>query len=188
MGFLNFSHLLGRAPSASEEDEDDKEKGKRARKAEDDKKKDGDDCCEEDDDNKKEGKKGADDGDDDDSGDDPDAEEDDDEDKDEKKDVKKGRKAERDRCAAIFASQHAAGRPSLAASLAFNTNMPAKAAIGVLASSALETKPGRRSLDERMEQVKNVKIGPDGSPEGKSVSAVVNKATALYNQAKGKKS
>lgn len=188
---FKFAHLLGRAPSAStEDDEDDKEKSKKARKAEDDKDKE---SAEEDededgkDDDKKEGKKAkADDGDND---DDADAEDEDDEDQDEKKDVKKGRKAERDRCATIFASEHAAGRPALAASLAFNTSMPAKAAINVLAGAGLETSNGRQSLDARMQSVPNVKIGPDGSPEGKSASAnaVAQQMTSLYNSAKGKK-
>ncbi|WP_170975508.1 hypothetical protein [Martelella alba] len=186
---FNFAHLLGRAPSAAEDDEDNKQKSKKARKAEDDDRKDDDDpdASEDDDDgkddDKKEGKtaKRADDDDD----DDPDAADDDDDDKDEDKNVKKGRKAEKSRCAAIFASQHAAGRPALAASLAFNTSMSARAAIRVLASSAPEVSTGRRSLDARMQDVPNVKLGADGGSNGKS--ALVNRATSLYNQAVGNK-
>ncbi len=185
---LNFAHLLGRAPSASEDNEDDKEKSKKAKSKAAEDEKDKEATEEEDDDEKDDDKEKskAEDGDDDDA----DAEDDDDEDdkeKDENKDVKKGRKAERHRCATIFASEHAAGRPSLAASLAFNTPMSAKAAINVLAGAGLEVQPGRKSLDARMQQIPNVKIGPDGSQEGKSASAVVNKATALYNQVVGKK-
>ncbi len=189
---FHFAHLLGRTPSASEED-DDKKEGKKARKAKEDKE---DDCCEEDDgdekdDDKKEGKKAkssrADESDDDDD-DDADAEEDDDDDdKDDKKEGKKARKAERDRCAKIFASQHAAGRPALAANLAFNTNMSAAAAIEVLAAASPEVSAGRKSLDARMQELPAVKIGPDGEAEGQSTSALVSRATSLYNQAKGRK-
>ncbi len=191
----NFNHLLGRGASASEDDQDDKQKSKKAksRAEEDDKdKEDAEDDDQDDgkDDNKKEGKKAksnrADDSDDDD--DDADVEEDDgDEKDDDKKEGKKARKAERDRCAKIFASQHAAGRPALAANLAFNTNMSAAAAIEVLAAASPEVSAGRKSLDARMQELPAVKIGPDGEAEGQSTSALVSRATSLYNQAKGRK-
>ncbi|WP_410015815.1 hypothetical protein [Sodalis sp. C49] len=191
MAMFNFAHLLGRAPSASAQDDDDKEKSKKskARKAEDDSDdeeaeedddgidaEDDDDEAEDDKEQSRKGKKAR-------------AEEDDDDDEkdDENRDVKKGRKAERHRCAAIFASDHAAGRPALAASLAFNTTMSAKSAIAVLAGSGLETSAGRVSLDARMQHIPNVKIGADAEQSGKSASALVNKAASLYNQAAGKK-
>ncbi len=192
MAMFNFAHLLGRAPSASAQDDDDKEKSKKAkaRKAEDDsddeeaeedddidaEEDDDDDEAEDDKEKSRKGKKAR-------------VEEDDDDDEkdDENRDVKKGRKAERHRCAAIFASDHAAGRPALAASLAFNTTMSAKSAIAVLAGSGLETSAGRVSLDARMQHIPNVKIGADAEQSGKSASALVNKAASLYNQAAGKK-
>ncbi len=188
----NFNHLLGRASASEDDNDDNKEKSKKAksRAEEDDKdKEDAEDDDQDDnkDDDKKDGKKAksrADDSDDDDDDADAEEEDDDDDDKDKKKDAKK---AERDRCAKIFASEYAAGRPALAASLAFNTSLSAKAAIAVLAGAGVEAPAGRKSLDERMQQVKSVKIGPDGSPEGKSASALVNKMASLYNQASGKK-
>jgi hypothetical protein len=194
MSMWNFNHLLGRGASASEDDEDDKQKSKKAksRAEEDDKDKEDaedDDQDDDKDDDKKEGKKAkssrADDSDDDD--DDADAEEDDEDDDEEKDKKKDAKKAERDRCARIFASKHAAGRPSLAASLAFNTPLSAKAAIAVLASSGLEVPAGRKSLDARMQELPSVTIGSDGDAGGQSTSAIVNRAATLYNEARGKK-
>jgi hypothetical protein len=188
---FKFSHLLGRAPSASEDDKD--KEG-----TDNDKDKD-DDCCDDNNEDKEKSKKSkkaksshADEGDDDDSDDDDDAdaeeEDDDEDDKDENKDVKKGRKAERNRCATIFASKFAAGRPDMAATLAFNSTLSAKAAIEVLASAGpLQKSSKRTTLDERMQRLPAVKVGPDGESDGQSTSAVVSRATSLYNQAKGRK-
>ncbi len=201
MSKLSFAHLLGIKKSASEDD-DDKEKGKKAKSRraeeeerdeedaeddEDDTRADEDDKddpdAEEDDDEKdtssKKGKKAksrrADDGD-----DDADAEEND--------DKEQGRRAERKRCAAIFGSKHAAGRPDMAAHLAFNTRMSAREAISTLALTGSASTPRRTSLDERMQQAQQVRLGPDAQqPARGSVEALVANATSLYNSVKGKK-
>ncbi|WP_192903221.1 hypothetical protein [Photorhabdus khanii] len=199
MAKLNFAHLLGIKKSASEED-DDKEKSKKAksRRAEEEDRDEED--AEEDDDDKAEE-------------DDPDAEDDDDQDDKDKSskkgkkaksrraeeddddenaedddDKKEGRCAERKRCAAIFGSKHAAGRPDMAAHLAFNTRMSAREAISTLAAMGSVSAPRRTSLDERMQQAQQVRLGPDASqPARGSVEALVANATNLYNSVKGKK-
>ncbi|WP_289992122.1 hypothetical protein [Photorhabdus laumondii] len=201
MSKLSFAHLLGIKKSASEDD-DDKEKSKKAKSRraeeedrdeedaeddEDDTRADEDDKddpdAEEDDDEKdtssKKGKKAksrrADDGD-----DDADAEEND--------DKEEGRRAERKRCAAIFGSKHAAGRPDMAAHLAFNTRMSAREAISTLALTGSAPVSRRASLDERMQHAQQVRLGPDArQPARGSVEALVANATSLYNSVKGKK-
>ncbi|NHB89602.1 MULTISPECIES: hypothetical protein [Photorhabdus] len=202
MSKLSFAHLLGIKKSASEDD-DDKEKSKKAksRRAEEEDR-DEEDAEDEDDDTKA----------DEDDKDDPDAEEDDDKDKDksskkgkkaksrraddddddadaeENDDKEEGRRAERKRCAAIFGSKHAAGRPDMAAHLAFNTRMSAREAISTLALTGSATAPRRASLDERMQQAQQVRLGPDArQPASGSVEAIVANATSLYNSVKGKK-
>ncbi|WP_176414606.1 hypothetical protein [Photorhabdus luminescens] len=202
MAKLNFAHLLGIKKSASEDD-DDKEKSKKAksRRAEEEDR-DEEDAEEDDDDTKAED-------------DDPDAEDDDDQDDDKDKsskkgkkaksrraedddddadaeedddDKKEGRRAERKRCAAIFGSKYAAGRPDMAAHLAFNTRMSAREAISTLAAMGSVSAPRRVSLDERMQQSQQVRLGPDArQPARGSVEALVANATSLYNSVKGKK-
>lgn len=191
-----FAHLFGFGASASEETEDDKEKSKKAksRKAEEDKKDpdaEGDD--EDDDQNKdqdekdKEGSAAEDD----DEADAEDGDDNDGDDEDEDRDVKKGRRAERKRCARIFGSKHAANRVDLAASLALNSGMSSAEAIRILASTATSTPDAsnrKRSLDDRMRALGNVTVGQDinNAPSG-SASALANKMTSLYNQTVGKK-
>ncbi|QLH63181.1 hypothetical protein [Serratia symbiotica] len=119
------------------------------------------------------------------------AEEDDDDadaEEDENRDVKKGRRAERKRCAAIFGSKHAAGRPDMAAHLAFNTRMSASEAIGTLATmgAVAPAKTARVSLDSRM-QSEQVRLGPDGSKPATGKNALVSKMTGLYDSARGNK-
>lgn len=201
MSKLSFAHLLGIKKSASEDD-DDKEKSKKAksRRAEEEDR-DEEDAEDEDDDTKAED-------------DDPDAEDDDDQDDDKDKSSKKGKKAksrraddddddadaeenddkeegrraERKRCAAIFGSKHAAGRPDMAAHLAFNTRMSAREAISTLALTGSAPVSRRTSLDERMQQAQQVRLGPDArQPASGSVEALVANATSLYNSVKGKK-
>ncbi|KER01552.1 hypothetical protein QPK14_21545 [Photorhabdus temperata subsp. temperata] len=198
MASLKFAHLLGLKKSASEED-DDKEKSKKAksRRAEEEDR-DEEDAEEEDDDTQA-----------DEDNDDTDAEEDDDDkdtsskkskkaksrraeeddaDAEEDDDKKEGRRAERKRCAAIFGSKHAANRPDMAAHLAFNTRMSAREAISTLAAMGSVSAPRRASLDERMQQAQQVRLGPDArQPASGSVEALVANATSLYNSAKGKK-
>lgn len=191
---FSFAHLIGRGASASEEDESKKAK---AKKAEDDKEKDDPDAEDDngnDDDKDKDSKaKGSDDNPDDpDADDDPDAEEGDDdgENDDDNKDVKKGRRAERQRCAAIFGSKHAAKNQALAASLAFNTGMSSKDAINVMATSGsvnVVAPPRRQSLDERM-RGNSPHIGPDANNVDKGTpQALASSMTSLYNKMKGKK-
>lgn len=194
---FSFAHLLGlnkaaKASRAEEEEEeqnaeeeeeneegDDKssKKGKKAKKANED-----DPDAEEDDPDAEEDDPDAEDDD-----DDPDAEEDE---EDENKDVKKGRKAERERCAAIFSSRHAAGRPDLAATLAFTTKLSVKEAIRVMRANGRTVtgaavqlgQPKRQTLQDRMANEPHPKIGVNG---GKSGGSTAEKMMSLYNRTTG---
>ncbi len=199
MSYSKFAHLMGFKKKASEDEDNDKEKGKKAKSRRAEEERDDEEDAEEEDDRE-------DMEDDDDS--DPDAEEDDDKEKgkkaksrraeedddadaeedDENRDVKKGRRAERKRCAAIFGSKHAAGRPDMAAHLAFNTRMSASEAIGTLATMGVvaPAKTTRVSLDARM-QSEQVRLGPDGSKPATGKNALVSKMTGLYDSARGNK-
>ncbi|AOV11318.1 hypothetical protein FMJ32_17770 [Klebsiella michiganensis] len=187
---FSFAHLIGLGVSASEEEDDKKSKKAKARRAEEDERDDDAEDDERDDDAEEDER--DDDAEDDD--DDPDASEedesDDDDDRKEGKVAKSARIAERKRCARIFSSKHAAANPSLAASLAFNTGMSAAAAINILASTVPTTQPqatGKRSLDQRMQESENVRIGLDGGKPASGKSALVSKMTSLYNSTKGEK-
>ncbi|MGJ7161991.1 hypothetical protein [Morganella morganii] len=198
---FTFAHLigLGKKARASEEDEDKKVRKAKGRKAEEDERdedaeddEDREDAEEQDDEKqgrkaKKAKKAGGDD-------DDPDAEDDedaegDDEDDDENKDVKKGRRAERKRCARIFGSKAAAGRPDMAAHLAFNTRMSSSEAISTLkAMGAVQPATQRPSLDSRMRAEQQVRISPDAqAPAAGTAAALVHQMTSLYNSNKGAK-
>ena len=199
---FTFAHLigLGKKAKASEEDEDKKVRKAKGRKAEDDEQEESaedDEPESEDQDDEKQGRKAKKakkaEGDD----DDPDAEDDenaegddkDAEDDDENKDVKKGRRAERKRCARIFGSKAAAGRPDMAAHLAFNTRMSSSEAISTLkAMGAVQPVTQRASLDSRMREEQQVRISPDAqAPVRGSADALVQKMTGLYNSNKGAK-
>lgn len=178
---FSFAHLIGFGASASEEEDDKKAKKAKARRAEEDERDDDTEDDERDDDAE-------------DDDDDPDASEeddsDDDDDRKEGKAAKSARIAERKRCATIFRSKHAAANPSLAASLAFNTGMSSAAAIDVLASTAPASQPKAtrgRSLDQRMQENHDVRLGPDGDNKASGKSALVSKMTSLYNSTKGEK-
>lgn len=192
MSYLKFAHLLGLKKKASEGEEDEKEKSRRAEEeerdseeneerdpdAEENEERDPD--AEEDGDEKEKGKKAK----------SRRAEEDDeDAEEDENRDVKKGRRAERKRCAAIFGSKHAAGRPDMAAHLAFNTRMSASEAIDTLATmGAVSPQPqGRKSLDARMRESEQARLGPDGEKPATGKNALVSKMTSLYDTARGNK-
>ncbi|BEL74422.1 MULTISPECIES: hypothetical protein [Serratia] len=192
MSYLKFAHLLGLNKKASEGEEDEKEKSRRAEEeernseeneerdpdAEENEERDPD--AEEDGDEKEKGKKAK----------SRRAEEDDeDAEEDENRDVKKGRRAERKRCAAIFGSKHAAGRPDMAAHLAFNTRMSAREAIDTLATmGAVAPQPqGRKSLDARMRESEQARLGPDGDKPATGKNALVSKMTSLYDTARGNK-
>lgn len=194
---FSFAHLLGlnKAAKASRAEEEEEEqnaeeeeeneegndksskKGKKAKKANED-----DPDAEEDDPDAEEDDPDAEDDD-----DDPDAEEDE---EDENKDVKKGRKAERERCAAIFSSRHAAGRPDLAATLAFTTKLSAKEAIRVMRANGRTVmgaavqlgQPKRQTLQDRMANEPHPKIGVNG---GKSGGSTAEKMMSLYNRTTG---
>lgn len=198
---FSYMHLigLGKKAKASEEDEDKKVRKAKGRKAEDDEQ---DESAEDDEnredaeeqDDEKQGRKAkkA-------EGDDEDAEDDDDEnaegddedaeDDDDNKDVKKGRRAERKRCARIFGSKAAAGRPDMAAHLAFNTRMSSSEAISTLkAMGAVQPATQRASLDSRMRAEQQVRISPDAqAPVRGSADALVQQMTSLYNSNKGAK-
>lgn len=187
---FSFAHLIGFGASASEEEDDKKSKKAKARRAEEDERDDDAEDDERDDDAEEDER--DDDAEDDD--DDPDASEeddsDDDDDRKEGKAAKSARIAERKRCATIFRSKHAAANPSLAASLAFNTGMSSAAAIDVLASTAPASQPKAtrgRSLDQRMQENHDVRLGPDGDNKASGKSALVSKMTSLYNSTKGEK-
>lgn len=195
---FTFSHLLGLNKKARSSEKEDgnarKAKGRsveedeRDEDAEDDEDREG----AEDQDDEKQGRKAKKakkaEGDDDDDagaeGDDEDAEGDDD-----NKDVKKGRRAERKRCARIFGSKAAAGRPDMAAHLAFNTRMSSSEAISTLkAMGAVQPPTQRASLDSRMRAEQQVRISPDAqAPAAGSAAALAQQMTGLYNSNKGAK-
>ncbi|HHJ4165607.1 TPA: hypothetical protein ACQJJV_005244 [Raoultella ornithinolytica] len=182
---FSFAHLLGRGASASEEEEDKKSKKAKARRAEEEQEEEA-----EEEEQEEEAEEEEEDPDAEEEEDEPDAEDDDDDDRKESKAVKSARIAERKRCARIFGSKHAAANPSLAASLAFNTGMSSAAAIDVLASTAPTSQPqatGKRSLDQRMQESENVRLGLDGGKLASGKSALVSKMTSLYNSTKGEK-
>ena len=190
----SFAHLWGGSAKATEETEDDKNKAKKAkgRQAEEDEQ---DPDAEENDDDSNDNPDDQDkDPDAEDDSDDADADEGSDDDGDDDTDdrnVKKGRRAERNRCARIFGSKHATGRGDLAVSLALNSGMSSAAVIRVLASTTATapvsaSAPRKRSLDERMQAVGNAQPGQDAVAASKGAS-MVTRMTSLYDSAKGKK-
>ncbi|MGM0935888.1 MAG: hypothetical protein ACQEWL_04625 [Pseudomonadota bacterium] len=196
MSKFTFAHLIGRKAKATEEDDEKtrKAKGRRAEDDDDEENAENDEPESEDHDDEKEGRKAKkakskkakdDDEDPDAEGDDEDAEDDED-----NKDVKKGRRAERKRCARIFGSKAAAARPDMAAHLAFNTNLSSSEAISTLKAMGGVSAPqsNRRSLDARMREEEQVRLGQDAqvAPEG-SAEAVAQRMTSLYNRHKGGK-
>lgn len=74
-----------------------------------------------------------------------------------------GRAAERARCAAIFASPAAAGRPDLAATLAFSTSQTSAEAVAVLTAASAGAPPPRARLDDRMGNRTDPKPGAGGA-------------------------
>lgn len=197
MSKFTFAHLIGRKAKATEEDDEKTRKAKGRRVEDDDEEEnaENDDPESEDQDDEKEGRKAkkakskkAEDDDD----EDPDAEDDDEdaEDDEDNKDVKKGRRAERKRCARIFGSKAAAARPDMAAHLAFNTNLSSSEAISTLKAMGGVSAPqsNRRSLDARMREEEQVRLGQDAEvAPTDSAASIVNKMTSLYNSNKGGK-
>ncbi|HET6606738.1 MAG TPA: hypothetical protein VFG62_08725 [Rhodopila sp.] len=112
---------------------------------------------------------------DDDEGDDGESGDDDDEGDDDSDgaDMRKGkarsaRLRERARCAAIFADAAAANNPALAATLAFNTDMPRSQAVAVLRAGG-SAAPKKPSLYERMSRENHPRVG--ASDPGKPAEA-----------------
>ncbi|RBW76304.1 hypothetical protein DQW56_02755 [Klebsiella pneumoniae] len=68
--------------------------------------------------------------------------------------------------------------------------MSAAAAMDVLASTAPASQPQatrKRSLDQRMQESENVRLGQDGGNKAGGKSALVSRMTSLYNSTKGEK-
>lgn len=194
---FTFAHLIGRKAKATEDEDEKTRKAKGRRAEDDDEETEQEDTESEDQDDEKEERKGkkakskkADE-------DEPDAEEDEEEaeeededaeEDDDNKDVKKGRRAERTRCARIFGSKYAAGRPDMAAHFAFNTKMSSSEVISTLkAMGATQPVSSRVTLDSRM-RAEQVRVGQDieQAPSG-SAASMVQKMTSLYNSNKGAK-
>ena len=98
--------------------------------------------------------------------------------------ARKARKAENKRCAAIFASPHAANNVGLAAHFAFETRMSAKEAISALALASSGTYASKvTTLDQRMLGVKNPQVGSD-VPAAKD-NSVASQMMAVYDKVKG---
>ena len=188
----SFAHLAGRRPSgkrAEETDRKDKE-SKRAEEGDEDEKA-------EDDENEEK----AEDDDADAKAEDPDDEdekagEDEDEEKAKKAKAKgktyaAGRADERKRCAAIFASEHAAGLPHVAAQLAFTTGLSASEAIAVMAGVAITNPPqGKRGgLADRMATTAIPNVGDDGGKkaDASTPAGMAAKMTAVYDRLTGTK-
>lgn len=171
-----FAHLLGISAARRAEDDEEKKDNDAARADDEDEEKKDDAKAEdgdgdEDDEEKKDAKAS-----------------DEDEEDDEEEMKASARVRERARCAAIFKSKHAAGRPHIAAELAFNTTLTARQAIGVLASIAAgdAAAPKTRSggLAAAMATIANPKVGAgDAAP----LSPSDPKAVAAQIIAAGKK-
>lgn len=189
---FNFAHFFGGVRAAEEDEEKSKKARKAKGRAEDDDRKDDaedddDDVDAEDDDRKDDAE---------DDGDDVDAEDDDstepeDDDGDDRKDDKasrKARQAERRRCARIFGSKFAVNNVALAASLAFNTGMSSADAVDVLRSNRPQQPQGngRRSLDERMQDAEQVRLGKDGTQKTGSNAGLATQMMGLYDSATGR--
>lgn len=163
---LGFAHLLGLSAAAArvEDDEDKKQRADEsdddyAKRMEQDEDKDGDEQDEKGAKKAEGGDDDAGDGDDDQSKAKGKAEGDnEDEEGEEDEKEKAARKSERARCAAIFASPVAGVRPDMAAHLAFNTDMSAKAAVEMLGAIAAGTAQPS-NLASRMAGVKTPNVG-----------------------------
>lgn len=184
---FNFAHFFGGA-RAAEEDEEKSRKARKAKKAEDDERKDDaedddDNVDAEEDDRKEDAEDDDDDTDAEDDDTDPDAEDDDGDDRKENKASRQARHVERRRCARIFGSKFAVNNVALAASLAFNTGMSSASAIDVLRNISPQQPQGarRRSLDERMQDAEQVRLGHDKAQTSGGKSALVDRMTGLYN-------
>lgn len=180
MSLSRFAHLLGVKAKASEDEED-----KKVKKAEEEEKEDEQDEQEEQGEEEEEPKSKKSKAED--EQDEPEAEEDDTSDDDDEKespDAKKARVAENKRCAAIFASSHAARNVGLAAHLAFETRVSATEAIKMMQLSAGGAS-SKTLLDQRMQSLSAPRLGQDA--QHKHASSTADQMKAVYNRVKGKK-
>lgn len=78
------------------------------------------------------------------------------------------RSRERTRCAAIFLDPAAAFNPAIAASLAFETDLPRGAAVKVLrnAVAGIPAATGRNTLDRRMAELRQIPVAGPDAPQG----------------------
>lgn len=95
---------------------------------------------------------------------------------------RRGAKAERDRCAAIFASEEAAGNVALAAQLAFGTGLSAREAIATLKAGGSAP---RGRLSQLMNERPSPKLG-DGGGAPDVNDKEVNELVGAYQLATGK--
>lgn len=183
----NFAHLLGRSARASEDDDEKESRKAKSGRAEDDEKDESsaedekDKSAEEDNE-----EKNADEGDDDNNDDDENASEDDGDEK-ESPSVKKGRRAERARCAAIFACREASFRPDMAAHLAFNTSMSAREAVSLMKTIGTQGTRRGDSLASRMAGEPDYRAGQDSSRHQQGASSEMAGLLNAYNTIKGVK-
>ncbi len=96
---------------------------------------------------------------------------------------KEGRMAERERCAGIFGSEHAASKTALACSLAFETSLSVKEAVGILSKAEAGTPD---SLAKRMAGIKQPKLGngAGGGGEADAGASLLARAEARYAKKK----
>lgn len=168
-----YAHLMSKFSAEDAPKEGEEKVAKRAQRAE-ESDEDYEKRCEEEDkeeDEKKEAK----------------AESEESDEKEEKDNSKKAaRVSERARCAAIFQSSHASGRTALAAQLAFETDLSASAAIGVLASASKESESKSGSLAARMSSVPAPVIGSSStSPANMTQAQSLLSAAAKVTGDKG---
>ncbi|CAK7026233.1 hypothetical protein [Saezia sanguinis] len=177
MSLSKFAHLLGISAKASEDEED-----KKVKKTEEEKEDEKDEEAEEEEEPKSKKSKKAEDEQDDTSVEEDDTSDDEDDEK-ESPDAKKARVAENKRCAAIFASPHAARNVGLAAHLAFETRVSAAEAIKMMQLSAGGTS-SKTLLDRRMQSLDAPRLGQDAQHKHASTA---DQMKAIYNRVKGKK-
>jgi len=178
---FSFAHLIGISAARADDDQDDAADDKDGK---DDERKQRDDESDEDYAERMEelDKKEADD-------EDPDPDADDD---DESEKEKAARASERARCATIFGSKAAASRPDFAAHLAFETNLSAKQAVGMLSAFAAGAPAGAakpKSLGNRMAGVKvpNVGASADAAAAPNATQAAADAIIAAGRARRGEK-
>lgn len=165
---FSFAHLIGIGAARADGDQDDGEDGNEDERKQREGESDDDYAQRMEELDKKEA------GDEDD--DDPDAADDDESEKE-----KAARASERTRCATIFGSKAAASRPDVAAHLAFETDMSAKQAVGMLnafaAGMPAAAKP--KSLGSRMAGVKVPNVGAGAAAAAAAPNATQAAADAI---------